>query len=208
MRNLIVSIHSSFDGIVTGPEDDDTNFMSWAQAGIEDSAPSFHENFDSVDTILMGHGTYEDLSRKWPYVQDWPDVDEASLRLGELVNNIPKLVVAGDHEISDLKWGDFDPPKQVIGHDVERQIKVIKEQEGGDIITFGSPILVRSLTNANLVDEFRVLIHPVIVGEGRSLFHDIQGRKELRLRHFRVFERGAILVHYEMVMPADTKGRH
>ena len=208
MRKLIVSIHSSFDGIVTGPEDDDTNFMIWAQAGIEDSAPSFHENFEAVDTILMGRGTYEDLSRKWPYVEDWPDVDEVSLHLGELVNNTPKLVVAGEREISDIKWGGFDPPKQLVGNDIERQIKVIKEQDGGDIITFGSPILVRSLANANLVDEFRVLIHPVIVGEGRPLFRDIQERKDLRLRHFRAFERGAILVHYEMVMPPDVKGPH
>ena len=198
MRKLIVSIHSSFDGVVTGPDDDPTNFMVWAQAGIEDSAPSFHENFATVDTILMGHGTYEDLSRKWPYVRDWPGVDEVSLRLGELVNNIPKLVVAGE-EIPDIKWGDFDPPRQLVGHDVERQIQALKKQDGGDIITFGSPTLIQSLTNANLIDEFRVLIHPVIVGEGQPLFRNIRERKDLRLRQVRTFERGAILIHYETV---------
>ncbi len=198
MRKIIVSIHSSFDGVVSGPPDDETNFMIWAQAGIEDSAPSFHENFETVDTILMGHGTYEDLSRKWPYVQDWPDVDEVSLRLGELVNNIPKLVVTGE-EIPDIRWGDFDPPKQLVGHDIEQQIRDLKQQDGGDIITFGSPALIRSLTNANLIDEFRVLIHPVIVGEGEPLFRDIRGRTDLRLRNVRTFERGAILVHYETV---------
>lgn len=202
MRKLIVSIHSSFDGVVTGPDDDETNFMIWAQAGIEDSAPSFHENFKNVDTILMGHGTYDDLSRKWPYVQDWPGVDDVGLRLGELVNKTPKLVVAGEREIPDIKWGAFDPPRQLVGPDIESQIKAIKQQEGGDIITFGSPILVRSLTNANLVDEFRVLIHPVIIGEGGQLFRNIQERKDLRLKHFRVFERGAILVHYEPVVPS------
>lgn len=198
MRKIIVSIHSSFDGVVTGPEDDETNFMIWAQAGIEDSAPSFHENFETVDTILMGHGTYEDLSRKWPYVQDWPGVDEVSLRLGELVNNTPKLVVTGE-EIPDLKWGDFDPPAQLVGPHIEQQIRSLKKQVGGDIITFGSPTLIRSLTNADLIDEFRVLIHPVIVGEGQPLFRDIRGRKDLRLRQARTFERGAILVHYETV---------
>lgn len=198
MRKIIVSIHSSFDGVVTGPEDDETNFMIWAQAGIEDSAPSFHENFETVDTILMGHGTYEDLSRKWPYVQDWPGVDDVSLSLGDLVNNTPKLVVTGE-EIPDLKWGDFDPPAQLVGPHTEQQIRSLKKQAGGDIITFGSPTLIRSLTNADLIDEFRVLIHPVIVGEGQPLFRDIRGRKDLRLRQVRTFERGAILVHYETV---------
>lgn len=199
MRKLIVSIHSSFDGVVTGPNEDETNFMIWAQAGIEDSAPSFHENFETVDTILMGHGTYEDLSRKWPYVHDWPGVDDVSLRLGEIVNKTPKLVAAGEHEIPDIKWGDFDPPDQLVGHDIERQIEAIKERDGGDIITFGSPILIRSLTNANLVDEFRVLIHPVIVGEGRQLFRNIRERRDLRLKKVRTFEHGAILVHYDVV---------
>ena len=146
----------------------------------------------------MGHGTYEDLSRKWPYVQDWPGVDEVSLRLGELVNNTPKLVVTGE-PIADIRWGDFDPPKQLVGHDIEQQIQALKQQGGGDIITFGSPILIRSLTNANLIDEFRVLIHPAIVGEGEPLFRDIRGRTDLRLRNVRTFERGAILVHYETV---------
>ena len=69
MRKLIVSIHSSFNGVVTGPADDETNFMLWAGKGIEDSVASFHESFETVDTILMGHGTYEDLSTKWPYVK-------------------------------------------------------------------------------------------------------------------------------------------
>ena len=54
MSKLIVSIHSTFNGVVTGPKDDETNFATWAQAGIEDSVPSFHENFDTVDTILLG----------------------------------------------------------------------------------------------------------------------------------------------------------
>ncbi|KGB57205.1 hypothetical protein FG91_00316 [Sphingopyxis sp. LC81] len=196
MRKLIVSIHSTLNGVVTGPADDETNFMLWAGAGIEDSASSFHENFDTVDTILMGHGTYDDLSRKWPYVRDWPGVDDVGLHLGDIINKTPKLIVAG-HEVPDIKWGDFDPPKQLFGHDIERQIGAIKAEDGGDIITFGSPALVRSLTNARLVDEYRILLHPVVVGEGRHLFTDIDGRTDLRLKHVRTFERGTILLHYE-----------
>lgn len=204
MRKLIVSIHSSFNGVVTGPKDDETNFMVWAQPGIEDSSPSFHENFTTVDTILLGHGTYDDLSTKWPYVKDWPGVDAVALRLGEIINNTHKIVVAGHGKISDLKWGDFEPPTQLVGPNIEQQIRALKESEGGDIITFGSPVLVRSLTNANLVDEYRILVHPVIVGEGRPLFSDIQGRKDLRLKSTKTFEHGTILVHYEL---ATTKMR-
>jgi dihydrofolate reductase len=76
---------------------------------------------------------------------------------------------------------------------------VLKEQDGGDIITFGSPILVQALTNANLIDEYRILVHPVIVGEGSHLFDNVTGRKNLRLKGTKTFEHGAILVQYEPV---------
>jgi hypothetical protein len=57
MRKIIVSIHSSFNGVVTGPAKDPTNFMTWAQAGIDDIMETFHQNFDTVDTIMLGRGT-------------------------------------------------------------------------------------------------------------------------------------------------------
>lgn len=196
MRKFIVSIHSSFDGVVTGPADDVTNFIIWAGDGIEDSAPSFHENFATVDTILLGRGTYEDLSRKWPNVADWPDVDDVSLHLGDIVNKTPKLVVTG-RAITDIKWGEFEPPKELVAPGIEDQIAALKAEDGGDIITFGSPTLVQSLTNAGLVDEYRIIVHPVIVGEGRRLFENIQERTDLRLKHVHRFARGAMAVHYE-----------
>src|SRR6059036_1135816 len=107
MRRIIVFIHSTFNGVVTGPENDKTNFMIWAQTGIEDINESFHEHFATVDRIMLGRATYEDLSTKWPFVKSWPGVNGVTLRLGELINNTPKLVVSGDNNIDDIKWGDF-----------------------------------------------------------------------------------------------------
>jgi len=198
MRKIIVSIHSTFNGVVTGPANDPTNFMTWAQAGIEDINPTFSQNFDTVDTIMLGRGTYEDLVRKWPFVSDWPDVSEAALRLGEIINTTPKVIVASK-QIDDLQWGDFEAPTQLVGSDIEEQIKALKKQDGGDIITFGSPTLVQALTNANLIDEYRILVHPVIVEEGGHLFDKVTGRKDLRLKSTKTFEHGAILVQYELV---------
>lgn len=173
--------------------------MTWAQAGIDDNIPTFAQNFDTVDTIMLGRGTYEDLVRKWPLVSDWPDVSETVLRLGEIINKLPKIIVAGKHKVEDPKWGDFEAPTQLVGRDIEEQIRALKEQDGGDIITFGSPILIQALTNANLVDEYRILVHPVIVGEGGHLFDHIGGRKDLRLKSTETFEHGAILLQYELI---------
>jgi dihydrofolate reductase len=198
MRKIIVFIHSTFNGVVTGPNNDKTNFMTWAQTGIDDINDSFHEHFATVDTILLGRGTYEDLSTKWPFVKTWPAVGDVTLRLGEIINNTRKIVVSGNKNIDDIKWGEFNKPTQLVGKDIEGQIEALKKQPGGDIITFGSPTLVQSLTNADLIDEYRVLVHPVIVGEGGRLFDHIEGRKDLRLKSTKTFEHGAMLVQYEL----------
>jgi len=203
VRKIIVSIHSTFNGVVTGPADDPTNFMTWAQAGIEDTVEDFSKNFDTVDTIMLGRPTYEDLSRKWPFAKDWPDVTKAALRLADIVNSLPKIIVSGEHKVEDPKWGDFSPPTQITGShsDTENQIKALKELDGGDIITFGSPTLVQSLTNANLVDEYRILVHPVVVGEdGRGrLFENIVGCKDFKLLSTHIYEHGTILMCYGLV---------
>ena len=196
MRKLIVSIHSTANDIVTGPPSDATNFMVWAQAGIEDSLGPFLESLANVDTILLGRGTYEDLARKWPKVKEWPDVSEEALRIGEKINTTAKVVVTSKYRREDLGWGEFDPPTPLGGPDVEGQIRKLKERSGGDIMTFGSPTLVRSLTNAGLVDEYRMLIHPVIVNEGKRLFENLQGRTDFRLLGVQPLERGAMFVIY------------
>jgi dihydrofolate reductase len=198
MRKIIVSIHSTLDGVVTGPPDDKDNFVAWAEAGIKDTASSeaLLETFATVDTILLGHRTYEGLAAQWPNVEEWPNPDEITLRLGDKVNKTPKLVVAKE-KISNLKWGKFEPPKQLTGSNVEARIKAMKDEEGRDILTFGSRVLVQSLINANLVDELQIFVHPVIVGEGGRLFDHILGRKDLRLVSTQTFDSGAMLVRYE-----------
>ncbi len=200
MRKLIVSIHSTANDIVTGPAGDETNFMVWAQAGLEDSAKDspdwFLKSLANVDTILLGRATYEDLVRKWPKVNQWPDVDDRTLRIGEKINGTPKVVVTRKHPHEPLAWGEFGPPTRLTGTNIEEQIKELKQRDGGDIITFGSPTLVQSLTNARLVDEYRILIHPVIVNEGKRLFENVNGRTDFRLLNVETFRRGAMLVTY------------
>jgi dihydrofolate reductase len=194
MRKLIVSIHSTANDIVTGPPSDETNFMVWAMPGIEDVGESFLKSLANIDIILLGRATYEDLVRKWPKVKEWPDVSDVALRIGEKINAAPKVVVT--NTLENLEWGEFEPPTRLTGANIEEQIKELKEGDGGDIITFGSPTLVQSLTNAGLVDEYRILIHPVIVNEGKRLFENLHGRTDFRLVSVDAFEHGAILVTY------------
>src|SRR4028119_2450299 len=105
VRKLIVSIHATANGIVTGPPSDETNCRVWAQPGIEDSLESFAKSLAGVDCILLGRGTYEDLVRKWPTVSEWPDVSAAALGIGEKINRTPKVVVTATLPPERLAWG-------------------------------------------------------------------------------------------------------
>jgi dihydrofolate reductase len=161
------------------------------------------KTMDTVDTILLGRRTFEDLSRteKWPSVKDWPDVSDISLALGEKINNAHKLVVTGDHPLDELKWGEFAAPEQLTGNNIEQQIKDLKNSDGGDIVIFGSPTLVRSLTDANLIDEYQIQVRPVVVNVGEHLFDSVKDRKDFHLIDVKPLEDGSIFVKYK---PAKT----
>lgn len=196
MRKLIVSIHSTANGIVTGSPSDATNLV-WAQAGIEDlkGLESFLKSLANVECILLGRVTYEDLVRKWPKVKEWPDVSDVVLQMAEKINSTAKVVATSNSQVS-LHWGEFAPPTRLTGTDIEAQINNLKKADGGDIITFGSPTLVQSLTNAKLVDEYRIIIHPVVMNEGKRLFENLDRRTDFRLVSVEAFESGAMLVTY------------
>ena len=197
MRKLIVSIHSTANDIVTGPPSGDETDLHWAQAGIEESLDSFWTSLAGVDTILLGRATYEDLVRRWPNAAEWPDVSDVVLRIAEKINTTPKVVVTG-RPVTSLEWGTFEPAAQIAGLSAVEEIKQLDE---GDIITFGSPTLVQSLTNAGLVDEYRILVHPVVMNEGRRLFDNLEARTNFRLVGVDRFPGGAMLVTYA---PAES----
>lgn len=197
MRKLIVSIHSTANGIVTGPpSEDETDFMQWAQPGIDDSSEKFLTYLEHVDTIVLGRGTYQDLVRKWPKVAQWPDVSDLAIGIGEKVNRARKFVVTDTLASDSLEWGEYDPPTRIPGSAVVAKIDELKGGDGGDIMTFGSPKLVQTLTNARLVDEYQLIVHPVIVSEGRRLFEHLQGRTDFRVIGVDRFPGGAMTITY------------
>lgn len=190
MRKIILFIHSSINGVVTGdPGEDKTNWAVWRNsAGIEEGSQYLLNIFKTADTILLGRGTYEDLSRKWPNAR--------GSSLGDQINNAHKLVVTSARPLDQLKWGEFEAPKQLTGSNIEEQIKDLKNGDGGDIVIFGSPTLVRSLTNSNLIDEYQIVMHPVVVNVGEHLFDNLNEQKEFHLVDVKTLKVGSLLLTY------------
>lgn len=178
------------NGVVTGdPSEDKTNWAVWRKsAGIEEGSQYLLNLLETADTILLGRGTYEDLSRIWPNTR--------GSKLGDKINNAHKLVVTNTCALDKLQWGEFEAPKQLNGSNIEEQIKDLKKGDGGDIVIFGSPNLVRSLANANLIDEYQIVMHPVAVNVGEHLFDNLKKQKEFHLADVKALKVGSLLVTY------------
>jgi len=150
MRNLIVTEFLSLDGIMEDP--------SWTFPYWNDEIAAFKgEESEACDALLLGRVTYEGFAAVWP---DSPDEG------APYFNNVRKYVVSTTLNSAD--WNN----SVLIKDNVAEEIRKIKQQDGKDIAVHGSAALVQTLIEHDLVDHFRLLVYPVVLGTGKRLFHE------------------------------------
>jgi dihydrofolate reductase len=197
MRKLIVDEWMTLDGVVQGPsspdEDTDGGFDrgGWHMPYFDDLSMKWtFENVTSAGGYLLGRRTYE------IFAAHWPNAGEEEQALAEPLNTRPKYV-ASTTLSEPLEWQN----STLLHGDVGEAIAALKQEDGGDLHLFGSTELVRTLIEHNLVDEFRLMIDPIVVGGGKRLFRDDRALKKLRLGDSQVTTTGAILATYT---PAES----
>ncbi len=116
------------------------------------------------EAMLLGRVTYEGFAEAWPGRTD-------EVGFADKMNSMPKYVVSRTLEHAD--WNN----STVLSGDVATEVQSLKEQDGGDILVAGSASLVRGLTSRGLVDEYRLMVFPIVLGHGKRLFADISGRR-------------------------------
>ncbi|MDN5274619.1 MAG: bifunctional deaminase-reductase domain protein [Candidatus Saccharibacteria bacterium] len=177
MRKLIVSEFITLDGIMEAPE-------KWAFDFQDDVTGEFKkgELFES-DVLLVGHATYEVFANSWPS----RDGDFA-----DRMNSLSKYVVITSDE--ELMWNN----SHAIKENIVAEVAKLKEQLGKDILVVGSGILVKTLLDNNLVDELRLFVCPIVLGEGKRLFKDNDIAK-FTLVSAKPFDTGAVVLTYSPV---------
>jgi len=140
-----------------------------------------------LDTLLFGRVTYELMASYWPS-QDALSDDPI---VANLMNSIQKVVVS--NSLKKAEWNNT----QLIKENIVEEIRKLKNQKGKDIAIFGSSDLALSLIEADLIDEFRIIISPTVIGEGKSLFAGIGHRLHFKLTKSQTFSSGNVLLHYE-----------
>jgi dihydrofolate reductase len=178
VRKLVVSEFVSLDGVMEDP--------SWTFGFPSKDRDQF--KFDELaasDALLLGRATYEGFAAAWP------QMEEQTGEYGAWMNGYPKHVVSTTLE-EPLEWNNSSLVQGNIAGEVTR----LKDQPGKDILVFGSADLVNTLMEHDLVDEYRLMVFPVIVGSGKRLFKESSDTKTLRLMGTQTFDSGAVVLSY------------
>jgi len=178
MRKIVAGLFMSLDGVVESPE-------KWHFPYFNDEmGEAVGAQMATSDTMLLGRVTYEEFAGYWPSSSD---------DIAEFMNGTPKVVVSTT--LGEPEWAN----STVIDSDVAAELARLKEQPGKDISITGSPTLVRSLLRDGLLDELRLLVHPIVVGSGKRLFPDGVGRVPLALVDAKTFSTGVLALTYRPV---------
>jgi dihydrofolate reductase len=192
MRKVIVNEFMTLDGVVQAPiyADEDTSggfaHGGWHQRYFDDISMKWVvENVTVAGGFLLGRRTYE------MFAAHWPNAPEEEQVLAQPLNTRPKYV-ASTTLTEPLGWQNAT----VLQGDIAAAVGALKQEDGADLYVIGSTALVHTLIARDLVDEFRVMIDPVVVGGGKRIFRDDGALRPLRLVASQVTTTGAILATY------------
>ena len=192
MRKVIANEFMSLDGVVQAPggADEDTGggfeHGGWGLRYFDDLSQKWVlESIVQAGAFLLGRRTYEIFAAYWPKAPEEEQV------IAQPLNTKPKYV-ASTTLTEPLEWEN----STVLRGDIAEAVAALKQADGADVHVIGSAELVRTLIEQGLVDEFRLMIDPVLLGGGKSIFRDDGSLRPLRLVHSEVTTTGAILATY------------
>lgn len=185
MRKLIVFNHISLDGYFV----DASGSMAWAKMDNNDTEYNAFvaENASGDGTLLFGRVTYDLMIKYWPT----PMAKQHDPAVAEGMNNMPKIVFSRTMEKA--SWNNTT----VVKGDLVAEVRKMKETPGNGMVILGSGSIVSQLAPAGLIDEYQVVVNPVILGKGRTMFEDLKETLKLNLTKTRSFKSGKVFACYE-----------
>jgi dihydrofolate reductase len=181
---VIFQMLVTLDGYFEGPNRD----ISWHN--VDEEFNEFAVDFlSSVDTLLFGRVTYELMASYWPT----PDAIKDDPIVAEKMNALAKIVFS--RTLDTVGW---DNTRLVKENGAEELLK-LKQQPGKDLALFGSSDLALTFIQHGLIDEYRIMVNPVILGNGKPLFKGIKDGLKLKLTKTKTFRNGNVLLYYEPV---------
>ena len=182
MSKLYVFNMITLDGFFEGLQND----ISWHNVDGEFNEFAIAQ-LDATECLLFGRVTYELMAGYWPTPAALADDPVVAGKM----NRLPKIVFS--RTLSKAEWNNTRLVKENIGEEISK----LKEKPGKDLAVFGSANLSLTLLRLGLIDEYRIIVNPVVLGKGRSMFEGIPGRLDLKILSVRTFGSGNVLLCYQ-----------
>lgn len=191
MRKIFSFIAATLDGYYEGPGGE----FDWPIADEEFSEFSVGQ-LDEVDTLLFGRVTYQGMAEYWPT----PAAEQDDPEIASRMNGISKIVIS--RTLGRAGWANT----RLIRDNVGDELTKLKQLPGKDIAIFGSSSLTVSLLQLGLIDELRIMVNPVVLGDGKSVFRTADERISLKLLKARPFKSGNVLLCYRPAVRERLQG--
>ena len=185
MRKLAVFNHVSLDGYFV----DMNGSMSWAKSGTKDAEWNAFvaENAKGDGLLLFGRVTYELMASFWPT----PMADQHDPVVAERMNKLPKVVFS--KTLDKASWSNT----RLVKGDMVAEIRKMKKEPGEDMVILGSGSIVSQLAQEGLIDAYQVVVNPIVLGKGRTMFDGVKEKLNLKLTKTRAFGNGNVFLCYE-----------
>jgi len=191
MRKIIAMMSVSLDGFMEGPDQD----ISWHRVDVE-LHRHFNEQLSRAGGFLDGRITYELMAAYWPTADADPDSSEPEAEFAGIWREMPKFVYS--RLLQEAGWNTT-----IVRDVVPEEVQQLKAQPGGDLVLGGAD-LTDAFRRLDLIDEYRLYVHPVLVGRGKPFFHPADAGADLDLVESRTFGNGVVLLHYARAQQATT----
>ncbi len=184
MAKIVYNCFVSLDGFIEGPNGE----IDWHDADA-DFLEFGVEQLNSAAGLIFGRVTYQGMSSYWPT----SFAIEGNPEVANLMNSVPKYVFS--RSLETVPWGDFNNA-YVISGDLAEEITKLKQQHDKDLLIYGSADLASDLIVAGLVDEICLIVDPVLIGNGKRVFKEMDQRVKLRLVKSTTFRSGKLVLYY------------
>ena len=182
MRKIVAYEMVTLDGFI-GDENDG---VGWAVQDPEVMKYSQSGATGKVEMFMFGRISYDSLAAFWPT----PAGEKANKFYADSLNNTPKVVFS--HSLKEPEWRNTTALDKLDA----ATINGLKQQGDGTILIFGSGTIVSQLLEMDAIDEYQLLVNPLVLGKGKRLFHDVASLKKLKLKDTKTFPSGIVLMDY------------
>ena len=185
MRRLIVFNSVTLDGYFTDANGD----MSWAHKNDPEWNAFAAENAKGGGVLLFGRVTYEQMASFWPTpaaMETMPDVAKG-------MNNLPKVVFS--RTLDEASWNNT----KLVKSDMVEEVRKMKNEPGPEMVILGSGTIVSQLSEHKLIDEYQMVMNPIVLGNGRTMFEGMKEKLMLKRTNTRTFDNGNVVLSYEPV---------